>query len=195
MENKQRNEFLEKFRKDNRLDTLNSNNKINASQYSVRTSKSNIKLNNNSVYQTTEAPRRWDYLYQLDKVNQNKIKSKVLKKKEENELKLQQECTFSPIIYTKKRTDRSKSTGRIGSSAYTNTNENKVDNIIDCDVNQRTLIHYRKKEIKTENIKQSLRDREIEECFFKPRIVSKYINIYQRTTNMRIIKTSKLKID
>lgn len=171
---RERLEFIEKFKKDKRIDTLASytiNPKMkNISQISSRTN----KVENNSLsYMQTDVPKRWDYLHQLDKVRQNKIQSKIQKQNEENERKHHNECTFNPVIYTKKTAARSKSTGKIiNYMNSSNINELNSDDLVNCNVNQRTLIHHRKKEVKIENIKQQLLDREVEECFFKPKTVS-----------------------
>ena len=43
--------------------------------------------------------------------------------------------------------------------------------LLSCDVNQRTLIWTRKKANKTESMKQQLHDREVQECNFRPKLV------------------------
>jgi len=172
---RERLEFIEKFKKDKRIDTLASYNinpkTKNQSQITSRTN----KIDNSGLsYMQTEVPKRWDYLHQLDKVRQNKIQSKINKQQEENERKHHYECTFNPVIYTRKLAPRSKSTGKIINyiSNSSMNNELNSEDLVNCNVNQRTLIHHRKKEVKIENIKQQLLDREIEECFFKPKTVS-----------------------
>ena len=51
-------------------------------------------------------------------------------------------------------------------------NLNTENELLNCDVNQRTLIWTRKKANKTESLKQQLYDKEFEECNFTPCLVS-----------------------
>jgi len=58
---------------------------------------------------------------------------------------------------------------------YNNNNNQLENDLLNCDVNQRTLMWIRKKANKTESMKQQLIDREVEECYFKPKLVSENI--------------------
>jgi hypothetical protein len=60
---------------------------------------------------------------------------------------------------------------------YNNNNNQSENDLLNCDVNQRTEMWIRKKANKTESMKQQLIDREVEECYFKPQLVSKIINL------------------
>lgn len=284
MNNPERQEFIEKFRREQGLDPIFNKSKINTSQISSKTHKNNtgylktnastnklnqrenskgfntinnvnnrskayldksvedINLNSsiiNSNFQKTDyVPRRWDYLHQLERVKQEKIKHKKSQQQKENDLKIQQECTFSPVFYTKlSNRSKSKSLGKFGSGStnkvkkisnikalnssgdisisnhnitYTsemmNTNSitnnnivkftqplNSENELLSCDVNQRTLIWTRKKANKTESMKQQLHDREVQECNFRPKLVSKNIDKfkYSVNTNQKKIIESK----
>lgn len=195
--NQDRSEFIEKFRKEQGLDAFSySKTKINTSQHSSKTS--NARMNNNNIsgsgtvnqftsssnrkiekFNVGEA-KRWDFLHHLEKVKQSKIEQKKQKQIEEKESKHQQECTFTPVFYS--RINRSKSKGRIEHQQFTdsiNSKMNKSENdneLLNCDVNQRTAIWSRKKEAKNETIKQQLVNREFEECNFKPKTVSNLNN-------------------
>ena len=121
MNNPERQEFINKFRREQGLDPIFNKSKINTSQISSKTNKNNsgylktntsnnklnqrnsskgfntisnqnhksrayldksvedINLNSSNVndFQTTDyAPRRWDYLHQLERVKQEKMKHK-----------------------------------------------------------------------------------------------------------------------
>ena len=192
--------------------TNNSNN-LNVSkgsQYlSNQINKSKIMNNNNLLYNKSTGPRRWDHLHQLAKSKQTALANKKLKQKEDDEYKFKSECTFNPTFYTKKSYSKSKynlktspnenyvtttcNSNNINSNTslndavnidgLNNKNNEFTDDIINCDVNQRTVIWSRKKEVKNENIKQQLINKEIEECYFAPTIVSYFqlhYNIYNK---------------
>ena len=230
MYKEEREQFLEKFRKDQGLDTYNNKSILSNSQISIksnnthrpqynsinnRTNNNNNKKRNNdeefilqsSKYNkmnvtTNQLPRRWDYLHQLEKTKQARIEEKKIKNQQEYELKLQKECTFSPTFYSKKgristskpKISNSQNEDDIerfkfkyipeNSSSITNNNIVKYENsesgngLLDCDVNQRTLLWTRKKLTKTENMKQELMDKELKECNFKPNLVS--LNLKKR---------------
>lgn len=223
MYKEEREQFLEKFRKDQGLDNYNNKSILSNSQISVKTNnthrpqyisnnkinvKNNTRKRNNeeefnlqsSKYNrmnitTNQLPRRWDYLHQLEKTKQARIEEKKIKNQQEYELKLQKECTFSPTFYSKKNkisTSKPKITSFQNddegdkfkfkympehSSSITNNNIVKYENsdtnngLLECDVNQRTVLWTRKKLTKTENMKQELMDKELKECIFKPNLV------------------------
>lgn len=161
--------------------------------------KSLCKFDDKDLRCYTYSPKRWDYLYQLAKIKKTEMSNKINKKKEEDNKKFKSEYTFKPRIYTKKLnskyfdkypncsikteiynvTTTCNSNNKIHNSDniknyiddYTNYNEFN-NNIVDCSINQRTKIWSRKKEIKNENIKQQLNNKEIDECYFSPNIVS-----------------------
>lgn len=139
MRGKERQEFIDKFRKEQGLEPLKGN-KVNTSTISVsettiknkassgglnKTTKTYSKgklENNNSVEELNYSkniiskesePKRWDYLHQFEKVKKAKIEHKRQKQGEELDLKFQQECTFNPIFFSKKSDVRSKSKGKI----------------------------------------------------------------------------------
>ncbi len=223
MYKEEREQFLEKFRKDQGLDNYNNKSILSNSQISVKTNnthrpqytsnnkinvKNNVRKRNNeeefnlqsSKYNrmnitTNQLPRRWDYLHQLEKTKQARIEEKKIKNQQEYELKLQKECTFSPTFFSKKN-KISTSKPKINSfqnddegekfkfkympehiSSITNNNIVKYENsetnngLLECDVNQRTVLWTRKKLTKTENMKQELMDKELKECIFKPNLV------------------------
>ena len=72
----------------------------------------------------------------------------------------------------------------IMSNSLTNNNIVRYNNqgcendLLNCNVNQRTEMWIRKKANKTESMKQQLIDREVEECYFKPQLVSFYKKIH-----------------
>lgn len=174
--NKERLDFIEKFKKEytysnnNNKRNSNTNNKVNQNK-----TKSSMKYNHTSNY-SENIDKRWDYLHNLYKVKQRKIESVRNFIKSEIETKEKSECTFTPIFFSKIYSKRSNSTEKLrinyNLTDFNNHNNKSQDNIIECNVNQRTIIHNRKKEIKSENIKQQLLNKELEECFFKPKIVS-----------------------
>jgi hypothetical protein len=187
--NKERLDFIEKFKKEytysnnNNKRNSNTNNKVNQSK-----TKSSIKYNHTSNY-SENIDKRWDYLHSLYKVKQRKIESVRNFIKSEIETKEKSECTFTPIFFSKIYSKRSNSTEKLrvnyNLTDFNSHNNKSQDNIMECNVNQRTIIHNRKKEIKSENIKQQLLNKELEECFFKPKLVSyikltynKYITLY-----------------
>lgn len=170
MYNQERNNFIQKFRKEQGLDPVynKSTNKVNMSQISSKTNpftttnnsgflsvnKSKSKgtltnvmntkkynldksqeeeinntsqfiINNNNFNNTT---RRWDYLHQLEKVKQAKLEYKKQKQQQEQEMKTQQECTFSPVFYTKLNKSKSK-------AKYSNNNRNSSSGKIRSNIN------------------------------------------------------------
>ena len=142
--NRDRHEFIEKFKKDQKLDQ---------SRNTSERAKSNSKeVNLNS---------RWDYLYQLGKVKQSKKKQLIELKEKENMNIETRECTFSPKV--NKNVDQ---------AVYKfNTEGNKSisnNNIID-----RQAMWNQKKTTKIEQIKNQQINKEYEECIFRPRIVHK----------------------
>lgn len=188
MYSQERSEFIEKFKKEHKIDTLQiSRSRENNSQASLQTNSRqnmnqsmNISKGNSQIRmlknKESTGNNRWDYLHQLEKVRQAKITSKKMKQKEEMDLKIQDECPFRPIFYSQKSKSKNKyeaTRSNIPTTTNMSKEESAKDDFISCDVNQRTLMWTRKKEVKAENIKQQIIEKEVEECFFRPKIVRK----------------------
>lgn len=61
---------------------------------------SNLDSNKkNAINLNKKSLQRWEYLYKLNKVNNNKLINKISKKQKEENIKELNECTFSPRIH------------------------------------------------------------------------------------------------
>jgi hypothetical protein len=134
--NRDRNEFIEKF-------------KIQQNPSKIVTERTKSKERDNNVNMNT----RWDYLFQLSKVQQVRKKQKAELKQKENSLNEINMCTFSPKV------NKSQADG------YTAESNNL--SIID-----RHSLWNQKKQTKLEQIKNELVNKEYDECHFRPKIVT-----------------------
>ena len=126
---------------------------------------------------------RWDYLHDLEKIKYIKLEQMKNKFEKEKELKFNEECTFKPTFYSKKTTAKvirghtqPVTKGSLDSHPNTLTNNNNNDtsgynNMLTCDVVERSVLWEKKRKNKVENIKQHLSEKEVEECNFYPRTV------------------------
>lgn len=98
-----RNEFLEKFQKQQGL-SVNSSNIFDSSKSKITT--------------VTEGEGRWEYLYQLEKLKKIKMQKLRLQKEEIEFEKEYKECTFTPKL------NKYKGNVYQGLSNFTNNNNN-----------------------------------------------------------------------
>lgn len=102
---------------------------------------------------------RWDYLYQLEKVRKEKIKQKQDSQLKYLNLKIMEECTFTPKLISYSRS-KSRNIPVFAEECKTS------------DLNSRSENWARKKNAKNENLKQKLESHKLQECKFHPKIVS-----------------------
>lgn len=103
-------------------------------------------------------PKRWEYLYEMNKI-QKGAKELMLRNQEE-EKKIDVECTFKPFIMTKE-------------SKFSK----KVDKEKDRDFLNRAFEWNQQKNEKIKNIKAKEVDKDLDECTFHPQIVVFLFNI------------------
>ena len=179
-----RNLFLENFREKNGLS---------------RNTSYNFEKNKSKKLNLSQGEGRWELLYQVDKLNKIKLeesRKKIQKEEIEKDLK---ECTFSPKL-NKNRGNSYLSFAN--TSAYTLTNNNittnskyrmeSYGNITNpklfgsrnilhseysnnfADIHQRQKNWNTKKNFKLLFLKEKSREKELEQCFYKPKIVNLY---------------------
>jgi hypothetical protein len=134
--NRDRNDFIEKFR------NQQNNSRIGTDR--TKSKEKEVGLN-----------ARWDYLYQLSKVQQVKKKQKVELKKKENSFNDLRECTFSPKV---------------------NKSPLNYEGGTNLSIIDRHSLWNQKRQTKIEQIKSEQVNKEYDECHFRPKIV-KNLNI------------------
>ena len=109
---------------------------------------------------------RWNLLYNQGKVQ--KLKEETYRKQElEKRTKTEEsECTFSPKLISKYK---SKSKSKL----YNNENENQIIDLLNRQQNWLLL-----RDLHLEGFKEEMNNKNTEECHFKPKIVKKYIFLY-----------------
>lgn len=145
----------------NNINLSNSNTNINNSSINMMSNYNNSKNNiNNYSNNNNNNIKRWDKLYQLNKVNQSKLESKrasLLKFREEEELS---NCTFSPKL--------------VSSRVVYNDKINKGSR--EQNVFERTNTWKLRNNNKINELRNINKNKENEECLFKP--VSHYCLSY-----------------
>ena len=142
-----RNDFIEQFQREH--------------GYNTNRATTNINLNNSHL--TTNASvinrSRWDYLHDLNKLQQVKLNEKRKMKKKEEEDEIMNECTFSPKLNKSVNYD----------NMTINTDFSKIDSKMLNLINRQELWNQKKKE-KMDNLKKLENEREMKQCFFTPEI-------------------------
>ena len=153
-----RNEYLEEFKEKENSNKNSLNNTIN---------------NNNKI-------ERWDYLYNLNKIKQEKLKEQIEEKKKKDEEDLISECTFTPKI--------NKNTNFNNSFSLTNYNYSRNEIYDNLDFVQRAKIWNNIKQNKINNLSKTINNIRMKECYFSPEINKenclKKIKIKNKTTNL-----------
>lgn len=182
MTNSNRDAFLEKFREQQGLSFISSNTNQN-------------EINKSKISNISEGDGRWEYLYQLEKLKKIKIEEIRKQNQRDNLQKEYKECTFTPKL-NKNRGSSYKNIISTANNSLLNLNNSKntlqnsivntegnnpnaglnEDNLyinynLQGDIHQRQKIWNSKKNSKIEEMKIKSNEKEIEECFFKPKIV------------------------
>lgn len=151
----------------------NNNNNIFNSSNSIKNSCINT-TNNNSHKRTSSLinnytkQKRWERLYQLDKVQREKLKrSREIQDNYRNQHELD-ECTFSPQIYNKFFPNNINSI---------NNDKNDSENFL-----LRQKVWNRKRNEKMESMKKENENKYYDECIFSPKISTYDIPYYEGTT-------------
>lgn len=151
----------------------NNNNNIFNSSNSIKNSCINT-TNNNSHKRTSSLinnytkQKRWERLYQLDKVQREKLKrSREIQDNYRNQHELD-ECTFSPQIYNKFFSNNINSI---------NNDKNDSENFL-----LRQKVWNRKRNEKMESMKKENENKYYDECIFSPKISTYDIPYYEGTT-------------
>ncbi len=137
-----RNEFIEQFQREKGF----------SSKYNFQ----NTNMDNNIKSE------RWNELYNLNKIKQDKLREQIEEKKRKDEEDLIHECTFTPKI--------NKNLGFSDSFSITNNNYSKNDSSYYLDYFQRQEIWNQKKQNKINILSKSLNDKNMKECYFSPEI-------------------------
>ena len=154
------------------------NNNINLINSSTSIKNSNNTTNNTNNHKRTSSlinnytkQKRWERLYQLDKVQREKLKrSREIQDNYRNEHELD-ECTFSPQIYNKFYSNNNINSINI------NNNNNDSENFL-----FRQNVWNRKRNEKMETMKKENENKFYDECIFSPKISTYDIPYYEGGT-------------
>ena len=142
-----RNDFIEQFQREHGY-TNRSNTNFNLDNNYLNTNNSVINRN------------RWDYLHDLNKLQQVKLNEKRKLKKKEEENEIMNECTFTPKL--------NKSMNYENMTLNTDFSKIKETQMLDL-INRQELWNQKKKE-RMDNLKKLEKEREMKQCFFTPEI-------------------------
>ena len=142
-----RNDFIDQFQREHGY-TNRSNTNFNLDNNYLNTNNSVINRN------------RWDYLHDLNKLQQVKLNEKRKLKKKEEENEIMNECTFTPKL--------NKSMNYENMTLNTDFSKIKETQMLDL-INRQELWNQKKKE-RMDNLKKLEKEREMKQCFFTPEI-------------------------
>lgn len=136
------------------------------SEFIEKFNEKNRTITRQSTSSSSNQNERWNLLYNQGKVQ--KLKEETFRKQElEKRTKTEEsECTFSPKLISKYK---SKSKPKL----YDNDNDNQINNLLNRQ--QNWLLQ---RDLHLEGFKEEMNNKDSEECHFKPKIVKKYIFLY-----------------
>ena len=157
------------------LNNYNNNNFINNNNNNIKFSYNNTNNNHkrtSSLINNYTKQKRWERLYQLDKVQREKLKrNREIQDNFRNQHELD-ECTFTPQIFNK---------------FYSNNNNKKLEKNDSENFLFRQNVWNRKRNEKMENIKKENENKFYDECFFSPKISTYDIPYYEGSTSDIVI--------